>query len=221
MTFHRALGFVDRSALSDDSPLRVVMASEGRMADGIDLRMSGVDLARYRGNPVLGYGHNYYGRTNLPIGRVAPESLAVEGKQLVGNLEFDQGDPFAVEVERKMRAGYLNAVSIGFDVTEWESENDNYWRGGVAIGWEQTELSVVPVPMDAAALVTSGRAMTDDEVADLVRRFEAVVRSGRGPEWITPPEIRPFDDTPPPPAAGVPEDAARSLLAAFTKESHV
>lgn len=216
MTFHRALGYVDRSLLSDDTPLRVVMASEGRMADGIDLRMSGARLERYRGNPVLGYGHRYFGRDNLPIGRVNPDSLTVEGQRLAGDLEFDQGDPFAREVERKMRSGYLNAVSIGFEVTDWEAGSR-----GVAAGWELSELSVVPVPMDATALVTSGRsALTEDDIAEIIARFAEALRSGREPLLINEPEIRPVEDTPPPPAPGVPEDAARSLLAAFTKESH-
>lgn len=229
MTIHRALGFVDRSALTDDSPLRVVMASEGRQADGIDLRMSGARLERYRGNPVLGYGHSYWGRSNLPIGRTSPESLAVDGAQLFGDLDFDQDDPFAVEVERKLRAGYLNAVSIGFDVTEWESENDNYWRGGVATQWELTELSVVPVPMDASALVTSGRAAgEDDDVMPAVLRFlaEELTRRGLLPlphlgEAFRPPADKPATDPEPPPA-GVPTDTARGLLDAFTitKESH-
>lgn len=229
MTFHRALGFVDRSVLTDDSPLRVVMASEGRMADKIDLRMSGADLGRFRGNPVLGYGHSYWGRTNLPIGRVDPESLAIADRQLSGALEFDQGDPFAVEIERKMRGGFLNAVSIGFDVTQWESAEDSYWRGGVATKWELTELSVVPVPMDASALVSSGRGMadpellgalrgfSDDEFAQLLVRLQAVqnVAAGHGPL------VEPIQD-PEPPATGVPDDSARGLLDAFTitKESH-
>lgn len=224
MTIHRTLGFVDRSVLSDDSPLRVVMASEGRQADKIDLRMSGADLARFRGNPVLGYGHSYWGRTNLPIGRVKPETLLIADRQLSGDLEFDQEDPFAREVERKMRAGYINAVSIGFDVTQWESAEDSYWRGGVATKWELSELSVVPVPMDANALVTSGRSLADPELltalrgfseedfAKLLVRMQALqnVAAGRGPlvEPIT-------EDTPAPPAPGVPGDAARSLLAAF------
>lgn len=221
MTIHRALGFVDRSVLSDDSPLRVVMASEGRQADKIDLRMSGADLARFRGNPVLGYGHSYWGRTNLPIGRVKPETLLIADRQLSGDLEFDQEDPFAREVERKMRAGYINAVSIGFDVTQWESAEDSYWRGGVATKWELSELSVVPVPMDASALVTSGRQYgdgEDDDVLPAVLRFlgEELTRRGLLPlphlgEALRPPA----NDTPPPPAPGVPADAARSLLAAL------
>lgn len=222
MTFHRALGFVDRASLTDDTPLRVVMASEGRMADKIDLRMAGADLGRFRGNPVLGYGHSYWGRTNLPIGRVDPDSLTIADKQLSGEIHFDQGDEFAREVERKMRAGFLNAVSIGFDVTQWESAEDNYWRGGVASKWELSELSVVPVPMDSSALVTSGRtAPDDDEIADLVRRIEEALRRGRGP-LVLPQDMKadPITDTPEPKAPEITPDAARSLLAAFAPKEN-
>lgn len=226
MTFHRALGFVDRSVLADDSPLRVVMASEGRMADKIDLRMSGADLSRFRGNPVLGYGHSYWGRTNLPIGRVDPESIAIADRQLSGEILFDSGDPFAVEIERKMRAGFLNAVSIGFEVTQWESAEDSYWRGGVATKWELSELSVVPVPMDASALVTSGRGLVDDADRAFMRALIAEFGAERlalalaDGALTAPPD--PHPDPVAPPAAGVPTDTARGLLDAFTitKESH-
>jgi HK97 family phage prohead protease len=222
MTIHRAYGHVDRTAIRDGDPLRVVMASEGKQADGIDLRMDGADLGRFRANSVLGYGHAYYGRTNLPIGRVIPETIAVDGTSLAGELEFDAGDEFAREVERKMRAGYLSAVSIGFEVTQWESADDNYWRGGVATKWELSELSVVPIGMDANALVTAGRslgdpailaALTSQEFDELVRRLRTIADIGRPVEPIEPPT---------PPASGVPQDAARTFFAAFdSEESHV
>lgn len=215
MTIHRAYGHVDRAAVRDGAPLRVVMASEGRQADGIDLRMSGAQLERYRANPVLGYGHSYWGRGNLPIGRVNPESLTINGTTLSGELEFDQGDEFARETERKMRAGYLNAVSIGFEVTEWESEQDSYWRGGVATRWELSELSVVPVPMDANAVVTAGRS-GDGDLPDLVRALAHHL----GIEVVNTPPVEVVTIPPEPPAAGVPEDAARDFLAAFTRERH-
>lgn len=157
-TIHRALGYVDRSAaLAADAPLRVVMATEGRKADGIDLRMAGAKLDRFKASPVLGYGHLYFGRENLPIGRVTPASIRVAGKTLSGDLDFDPEDDFAVLVERKMRAGYISAVSVGFTVLEWEDGKGDAWRGGVATSWELTELSVVPVGMDENALVTAGR----------------------------------------------------------------
>lgn len=230
-TIHRAYGHVDRAALRDGAPLRVVMASEGRQADGIDLRMSGADLARFRGNPVLGYGHSYWGRTNLPIGRVAPDTITVDGTSLSGDLEFDPGDEFAREVERKMRSGYLNAVSIGFEVTEWENEADSYWRGGVATAWSLSELSVVPVPMDASALVTAGRAgLGDPELLAALRgcsaqEFDELVRRLRTVGDLLAPPAPAVESTitPPPPAAGVPEDAARDFFAAFEidRERHV
>jgi len=90
MTIHRALGYVERASLADGGPLRVVMASEGKQADGIDLRMSGVDLGRFNRNPVLGYGHRYWSREDLPIGRV--DNVKVAGKELSGDLVFDDGD---------------------------------------------------------------------------------------------------------------------------------
>lgn len=218
MTIHRAYGHVDRASLADDKPVRVIMASEGKMADGIDLRMTGAQLDRFRANPVLGYGHAYYGRANLPIGRVLPDTIAVKGTSLVGDLEFDEGDEFAREVERKMRAGYLNAVSTGFDVLQWESAEDNYWRGGVATKWEQSELSVVPIGMDPNALVTARGGDADPRALDwlieqLMRRGFPVPQVG---EVALPPE-----DDPAPPAPGVSQDAARDLLAAFTRERHV
>ena len=230
MTFHRALGYVDRASLADGAPLRGVMASEGKQADGIDLRMSGVDLGRFNRNPVLGYGHRYWSREDLPIGRV--DNVKVAGKELSGDLVFDDGDEFAMTCERKMRAGILSAVSIGFEVTEWENENDNYWRGGVATGWELHELSVVPVPMDSNAVVTSGRSLLDDGdraaaralVDDLTAEFgaervlAAILRHGLpGPTTERP--APPVQDPTPATPAGVHPDAARALLAAFAKES--
>lgn len=136
-------GTVERKA---GKPMRIVAANEGRQADGIDLRMIGADLGRYLTNPIIGYGHDYWGREGLPIGRAV--STAVEDTQLLIEPEFDQDDPFAVQVERKLRAGYLNAVSIGFDVYDVDDL-------GVPARWELFETSVVPIPMDAAALVAS------------------------------------------------------------------
>jgi hypothetical protein len=147
---------IDRAATKATGPLRFIAATEGRQADGIDLRVAGARLERFRANPVVGYGHAYHGRENLPIGRGV--GVEVVGRQLLIDVEFDQGDPFAVEVERKYRAGIMHAVSIGFDVNEWEGGKGSYMTGGVATKWTLHELSVVPIPMDANAVVLAGRA---------------------------------------------------------------
>lgn len=149
--------YLDRDATPVNGPLQFVMATDGPKGDGIDLRIDGVDLARYRANPIVGYGHCYFGRNDLPIGRA--ENVDVDGKRLVADVVFDLADDFAAQVDRKYRDGFLNAVSIGFNVTEWEDPKSSYYNPGVATSWELFELSAVPLPMDPSAVVESGRAL--------------------------------------------------------------
>lgn len=163
---------VRAAAGGDDELLRFVGATEGEKGDGIALKMDGAQLDRYRANPVFGYGHRYNGRDSLPIGRAENVEVDAE-KRLMFDIAFDRDDAFAAEVERKYRRKFLNAVSIGFSVSEWEDpQTQDYWRGGVAVGWELYELSAVPLPMDANAVVESGRAgglAVDAELLDSVR----------------------------------------------------
>lgn len=155
MPYTRA--YVDRAALADSGPIRFIAATEGVKGDDIDLRMSGAQLDRFKSNPVFGYGHRYYTRDDLPIG-TCPYA-EVSGSQLLIDVEFDQEDPFAVTVERKYRAGYMRAVSVGFDVWSWQDGKGSYWMGGVAEKWELTEVSAVPIGMDPNAVAQSGRSL--------------------------------------------------------------
>lgn len=152
MTFHRTA----LRAPTDDpnGPLRFVIATEGRKADGIDLRMDNVDLGRYTGNPVVMAMHDY--RT-LPVGR--GENIAVDGKSLLADAVFDLDDPVGAALDRKYRAGFMNAVSVGFDAYDIDEQ-------GVPARWELLEFSAVPIPMDAGALLDSGRQAR--AVADLL-----------------------------------------------------
>ncbi|MDG4756059.1 hypothetical protein O7630_34510 [Micromonospora sp. WMMD718] len=171
MAYARA--YIDRAA--SDLPkdvIRFVGATEGEKGDGISLKMDGARLDRYRANPVFGFAHRYWGRENLPIGHSVRTEVD-DKKRLLFDIKFDRKDDFAVIVERKYRDGFLNAVSIGFSVIEWEDpKTQDYWRGGVAEDWELYELSGVPLPMDADAVVESGRAgslAVDEQLLDSVR----------------------------------------------------
>ncbi|WP_154697077.1 HK97 family phage prohead protease [Lentzea guizhouensis] len=161
----------DDGTTAEEGPIPFVAANEGRMADGIDLRMDTADLARFAANPVVMYGHDYWGRQALPIGR-AP-TTRVDGTQLLTDLEFDLDDPFAADVDRKIRRGYLNAVSIGFSAYDIGTD-------GVPARWELFEISVVPLPMDPGATAADGRdgrsaltlARSVLEARELVRRAD-------------------------------------------------
>ncbi|MGW1127464.1 hypothetical protein [Streptomyces sp. NPDC002526] len=149
---HYVRGYVARADGDDDAdgkPLSIIAATEGRKGDGLNLTMKGAELGRFQSNPVVGYGHSYWGRDGLPIGRsdktwIADDKLRME-------VVFDQEDEFARKVERKYRGGYLNAFSIGFDV--WNLDDS-----GTPEGWELFEVSAVPLPMDPNAIVESGRS---------------------------------------------------------------
>ncbi len=149
----------------EGKPLTIVAATEGKKADGLNLVMDTGDLSRFQANPVVGYGHSYWGRDGLPIGR--SDKTWVDGDALKMDITFDPEDDFAQTVERKYRGGFLNAFSIGFDV--WGIDDS-----GTPEGWELFEVSAVPLPMDPNALVESGRAA--DEA--LVRAL-ADMRAGK------------------------------------------
>ncbi len=162
MSIVHARAFVDRASTKENGPLRVVLATEGVKADGIDLRMAGANLARFNANPIVGYGHSYGTRADLPVGRV--DNISVEGDRLVGDVTFDPGDEFAMTLDRKYRSGIMSAFSVGFAVSEWESPGQGSRTGGVATSWDLHELSSVPVPMDSGAVVIGGRSLSGTDL---------------------------------------------------------
>jgi hypothetical protein len=168
MTRHYLRGYVLRA--DDDGgddaagkPLTIVAATEGRKGDGLNLTMKGAELGRFDANPVVGYGHQYWGRESLPIGR--SDKTWIDGDALKMDISFDQDDDFARTVERKYRKKMMNAFSIGFDV--WNIDD-----AGVPEGWELFEVSAVPLPMDPNAVVESGREL------ELVRALGGLERAG-------------------------------------------
>lgn len=173
-------GFALRDAETDaasEGPIPFVLATEGRKGDGIDLSMGNVDLARFESNPILGYGHDYWGRNSLPIGRV--DDARVDGARLVGDLNFDPADEFAVKVEGKVRNRYLNAVSVGFDAMDIDED-------GVPGKWVLYEVSVVPLPMDPDAVAEDGgrslalARMFGGDLAEITRAGKVLSKKNLG-----------------------------------------
>ncbi len=110
----------------------------------------GIDTTAFETNPVVMWAHDY---AQLPIGRcVSIERLQ---NKLVGIVEFVAADlnPFAEQVFRLVKAGFLRACSIGFRPLEWEYDDE---RGGVTFQKsELLEWSICPIPANAEALVAA------------------------------------------------------------------
>lgn len=127
--------------VAGQGPLRFLASTEGIKRDGQELKVEDWYLDNYRRNPVVLWAHDYFGR-QLPIGR-AEATIDFQRRALVADVTFDPGDPFAREVERKYREGYLHTVSVGWDTIEIERRRM----------LDLLDISAVPVPGDPDALM--------------------------------------------------------------------
>lgn len=114
-----------------------VATTGGAKRDGLALDMSKGTFDNYLRNPVFLWAHDYQGRT-LPIGKTV--RLVTSKTKWRAHVVFDQEDEFARQVERKYDEGYLSAVSVG-----WMNQEDGTW--------DLLDISAVPVPGDADALM--------------------------------------------------------------------
>lgn len=130
--------------IPESGPIKFVASTGGVKRDGRDLDPARWRLDNFRANPVAMWVHGLGGNL-LPIGRA---DVAIEDGRLVAEITFDQGDPFAQQVERKYRDGFLHAVSVGWrDIRE-----------GKDVYYDLTDVSAVPIPADPAALKIAARA---------------------------------------------------------------
>jgi HK97 family phage prohead protease len=134
----------------ESGPLRFIAATESVARDGMIIDSSGWQLDNYRANPVVLWAHDYTGH-RPPIGR-ADISVDSETGNLMADIVFDSGDPFAADVERKYRTGFMNAVSVGWNTVEMKPSGDGRSLGTVTRA-ELLDISAVPVPGDPGALI--------------------------------------------------------------------
>lgn len=106
---------------------------------------TGIDTKNYMDNPVVLYGHDYEG---LPIGKTLKLTEMKNKIKARFQLAVDIF-PFAKTVYDMITNGYINAVSIGGVVRQW---SDDYMT---IEEMEMVEFSVVPIPANPEALITS------------------------------------------------------------------
>ena len=132
---------------------------------------------RFAKNPIFLFAHQH---DQLPIGRVLKTEISADG--LLADVEFageDQKNERAECVYRMFKSGFMNAVSVGFNVLKQRAPTDAERAEGaewVATAAELLEISAVPVPADPDALAIS-RAVKD---GTLRKSDIAFVRSNWG-----------------------------------------
>ena len=125
-------------------------ATPDRYGDIIDVK--GWVLDNYKRNNVILLNHD---SNQLPIAR---GNVYVRNDKLIVDVEFDKEDQRAAEVERKVKAGFMNAVSVGFRPLESKSRSElptdhKYYgqRGMYYSKAELLEVSIVTIPANGEA----------------------------------------------------------------------
>jgi hypothetical protein len=141
-----------------DGPIEFVASQKRKNRYGFALRPDGWLLDNFRANPVFLWMHN---PGTPPIGRV---NARQEAGELRAGVTFDRDDELAVTVERKYRAGFLNAVSVGWGfVREDGTPILDWWRlkpeeiASKDVFYDLEEISGVSVPGDPRAVRKQSR----------------------------------------------------------------
>jgi HK97 family phage prohead protease len=127
--------------------------SVDRMGDRI--AADGWETAGFMKNPVALWAHDALAP---PIGRAA--NVLVEGDRLMGDIEFagPQVYPFAETIYQMVKGGFISAVSVGFRPIEYSFAHDKDREFGIDFERQELlEISVVPVPANAHALIEAKR----------------------------------------------------------------
>lgn len=131
------------------------------------LRMSGVNLQRYRANPVALDSHRYESIRDI-VGSAIPSTVKVdrEARVLRGRLRFAR-NAAGEEAWSLVEDGHLRTGSIGYAVDpervrfisehETDGDGDALVRGPAYIcsRWTLFEFSVTPLPADTGATIRS------------------------------------------------------------------
>lgn len=162
----------------------VIISTEDIDRSGEIVRQSGWDLANYKNNPIVLWGHDYY---SLPIG-VCTETYQTEvhGVPATGAKGFfypAEINPLAQQVRKMYELGLKTGLhvgcttSVGFIPKDFDS-NDR----SVITKAELLEFSFVPVPANQGVGPAAGRALTFSEAKEL--GFDVELMSTKGLEFI-------------------------------------
>jgi len=119
------------------------------------------------------WGHEH---RELPVGKAVGKKVWREGDELRFKIQFAPADanPKAEYVYNLYKGGYLNSFSIGFipDMSEIDFPQEDNKKKGKKQPWrifnkvELLEISAVPVPANAAAVMAGINKAWDDGVID-------------------------------------------------------
>ncbi len=125
----------------------------------------GLSVDRFKGNPVMFWGHHRSRAWDGELAKLLPigkwENLRLKDSQWLADAYVDTGDQFGRDVVRKVKAGIINATSIGFKTIEYSDDPETKVIGQK--GWtitksELMEISLVDIPSNPNTLAVKSLA---------------------------------------------------------------
>jgi hypothetical protein len=129
--------------------LKFILNDENKMNQyGFRVRNSGLNVDRFRANPVILDSHQLGNRA--VIGRW--ENIQIEGELLTAEAVFDTADENAREIAGKVERGFLRGASLGLN--PYSMDNFQIAPDGTydLVKCEVLEASIVPIPNNANAI---------------------------------------------------------------------
>lgn len=146
-----------------------ILHDESVNSYGFRMLTSGVLLDGFKKNPVMFYNHD---DREMPIGRW--ENIRIEEGKILAEANFDQGDPKAKEIARKVEEGYISACSVGAWVLESSSDISLYLEGQNAptvTKWSLREVSICNIPANHNALAlydANGKRVGETDITTIL-----------------------------------------------------
>ena len=173
---------------TENRVLEIAGSTEDKDRMGDIIKASGWKLKPFKANPVFLWAHDY---SQPPIGRATRVWVDKATQKLMFKVEFAGPEvyEFADTIYKLYVGGFLHATSVGFIPLDWEGKDEENpypkWENNVYLSQELLELSAVPVPANANALVNAR-----DQGLITVKEFEAVTHTDE-PIVITSDEPKP------------------------------
>ncbi len=130
---------------------------------GFRVPNSGIDLTRFKSNPVMLDIHNPSSMT--VIGRW--ENIRIEGGLLLADAVFDTADEYSKIIAGKVERGFLKGVSMGLARVEGTKFYENVDGIYELAPCELTEASICPIPSNANAVklyAETGELIPENEI---------------------------------------------------------
>ena len=152
--------------------------NEDRLGDVV--LASGWDLRSFKKNPVLLFAHNY---TQPPIGLA--KNIKVEGKKLMFEPVFHGITELSRQVKQLYEEGIMKAFSVGFIAKELDEKNSN-----IITKSELLEISAVPVPANAEALVQMSKSIDKGAMEKIEKWVCKEVKDDNSITIVSPEELQ-------------------------------